>query len=121
MVEQALTTQEQNFIENLVEGLDPKKAAEAAGFHPLYGYQLRKRLSKFIVEAAEDYLALHAVKAAKHVTDTLDAEMPNPIKLQAANSLLDRVGIIKKDTIQAPVIKANIFILPEKKTITIDQ
>src|SRR5229473_3557835 len=58
------------------------------------------------------------VKAAAKIVNSMDAEMPNPIHLQAANSLLDRVGIIKRDFAEENrnVIKANIFILPEKRT-----
>lgn len=121
-----LTTQEETFISGLIEGLKPQQAAEEAGFCALYGYALRKKLAKHIVEAAQDYLSLHAVKAARKVVDSVDMEMPNPIHLQAAQALLDRVGVIKKDNTPITTVKASIFILPEKRVeisttgITID-
>jgi hypothetical protein len=115
-----LNDREEKFIQCLLEGKGNDVAAREAGYTESYGYQLRKRLAKYIVDAAQDFLSIHAVKAAKHVVDTLDAEMPNPVKLQAAQSILDRVGVIKKDSVPTTTIKANIFILPEKQQITID-
>lgn len=112
-----LTTQEENFIDLLLDGNSVSKAASTAGYSAVYGYTLKKKLSKFIVEAAQDYLALHAIKAAKHAVDVLEDDMPNPIKLQAAWGILDRVGVIKKDNTPITTIKANIFILPEKRSI----
>ena len=116
-----LTIQENNFIENILNGKTLKQAAELAGYGPTYGAALRKRLSKFIVEAAEEHLALHAIKAATTATDALDEDnIPNPVRLSAAWGILDRVGVIKKEQTQGPVIKANIFILPEKQAATIE-
>ena len=115
---------ERAFIQALIEndGL-PQKAAEAVGLTPMYGYQLRDKLAKAIIEAAQNYLASHSIKAAKTLVDHMDKEMPNPIHLQAAQGLLDRVGIIKHDpnaNQQVQQIKANIFILPEKRPVVID-
>lgn len=115
-----LDDRERKFIEILLEnGGKLQKAAEEAGFHPGYAYKLRDRLSKAIIQAAQEHLALNSVKAAQKVIDSIDAEMPNPIHLQAATALLDRVGIIKKDpnAEQGTTIKSNIFILPEKHEI----
>jgi hypothetical protein len=115
-----LSDREETFINNLLEGQNLETAAENAGYSAGYGYLLKRRLAKHIVEAAENNLAMHAIKASRKVVSSIDAEMPNPIHLQAANSLLDRVGIIKKDNIPVATIKANIFILPEKQESRID-
>jgi len=112
-----LTTREDAFIHNLIRGMPVKDAAIEAGFSDgMYGYALRKRLAKQIIDAAQDYLSMHSVKAALKIVESVDTTEPiNPLQLQAANSLLDRVGIIKKEPNTGIAIKANIFILPEKK------
>lgn len=117
--EVALTPREELFIELLVEnGGKVKEAAEEAGYADTkYGYAVRKRLAKQIAEAAQHYMAIQSVKAAKRVVDTMDDEMPNPTKLAAAIAVLDRAGVIKKDPNDGGmnIQKANIFILPEKR------
>jgi hypothetical protein len=121
--EVVLTDRELLFINTLIEtGGSIKSAAEEAGYAPGYAYALRKRLSKFIAEAAQQYLAIHSVKAAKKVVDAMDEDIPNPVRLQAAQAVLDRAGVIKKDFTEkeqetGPVIRANIFILPEKRDL----
>jgi len=114
-----LDEQENTFVKALFEnGGNIAQAAETAKYSFNYGYRLRDRLAKAITQAAQEYLAMNSVKAAAKIVNSMDAEMPNPIHLQAANSLLDRVGIIKRDFAEENrnVIKANIFILPEKRT-----
>jgi hypothetical protein len=118
--ELALNDREELFIQILVEnGGKVKEAAEEAGYDHKYAYVVRKKLSKHIAEAASHYLAIQSVKAAKKVVDTMDSDMPNPVHLQAATAILDRAGVIKKDPNegQVNVQRANIFILPEKKSI----
>jgi len=112
-----LNEQERQFVELLFENQgNIKKSAEEAGFHPMYGYKLRDRLAKAITEAAQSYLAMNSMKAAVKLVDSIDDAMPNPIHVSAAQAVLDRVGIIKKDPNDGQqVIKANIFILPEKR------
>lgn len=113
-----LNEQELLFVDRLFEnGGNLYKAAEDAGYVGAYAYKLRNRLAKAISQAAQEYLALNSLKAAAKLVDSIDSDMPNPLHLQAANAVLDRAGVIKKDfseTMQ-PIIKANIFILPEKK------
>lgn len=113
--EVALSNKEELFIQHLMEGMAVTKAAEAAGFNPTYGYPLRKKLAKHIINEAENYLAVHSVSAAKKLVDAISDDFPNAVQVQAANSLLDRIGIIKKDSTPQTTIKANIFILPEKQ------
>lgn len=113
-----LSDKEENFIDALIEnGGSIRGASIAAGYGEAYGYQLRKRLAKHIAEAAQEYLAIHAVKAGHKLIGLMDAEMPNPTHLNATIAVLDRAGVIKKDfhEEERPTIKANIFILPEKR------
>ena len=116
MAEKVLTEQQQLFVYNLIEnGGNVSKAAVDAGLAATYGYQLRDKLAEHIIEAAQQYIAIHSVKAATQLVDSIDKPMPNPVNLQAALAILDRVGVVKKaglDTGQA--VKANVFILPAK-------
>ena len=118
----ALTNKEEAFIEHLFEtGGKIKLAAELAGYKhaETYGYVLRKRLAKEIAEAAQHYLSFNAPRAAKKIVDTMDEDNPNPIQFAAAKDILDRAGAKPKPEEVAQVsVKANIFILPEKKLIS---
>ena len=52
---------------------------------------------------AENHLSTHSAKAATRLTDLLDEDGTTPhsnIRLAAANSVLDRVGIVKKRSIR---------------------
>lgn len=111
-----LTEQENRFIEELIlNGGNIGQAAADAGYAKTYAYALRNRLSKYIIDATKDYFAIHAVKAANRVIESIDGTMPNAVSLNAALSLLDRVGISKKDVEgDGQAVKANIFILPAK-------
>jgi hypothetical protein len=110
-----LTEQETKFIEALIlNGGNLGAAAESAGYARNYGYALRSRLSKHIIDATKDYFAVHAIKAANRVIESIDNQMPNAVNLNAALALLDRVGISKKDLDSSETIKANVFILPAK-------
>ena len=118
--ELALNAREQNFVENLLNnGGNVQQAAKDAGYeHPQsYGYVLRKRLAKEIAEATQQYLAFHGPKAAHKVISLMDDEMPNPIHLAAAKDILDRSGVKTPDQTNQISVKANIFILPEKRLL----
>lgn len=120
-----ITEREELFIDTLIENDgNVAKTARDLNFSSKYGYYLRNKLGQHIAAAAQEYLSMHTIKAAKFVVGTLDDELPNPIKLNAANSILDRGGVLPKKEIkeqeEKPIIKANIFILPEKRYVTID-
>jgi hypothetical protein len=67
---------------------------------------------------AETHLSTHSAKAATRLTDLLDEDGTTPhsnIRLAAANSVLDRVGISKKDQLDINMKAMHgIFILPPK-------
>jgi ATP phosphoribosyltransferase len=121
--ELALTDKEESFIANLLDnGGNVKQAYVAAGYDPRYAhtaaYTIRKRLAKEIAEATQHYIAFHAPKAAHRVIAMMTEDMPNPTHLSAAKDILDRAGAkVKEEIQQVSVVKANIFILPEKKLI----
>ena len=82
-------------------------------------------LKKEITELAEVHLSTHSAKAATRLTDLLDEDGPTPhsnIRLAAANSVLDRVGITKKDQLDINMKAVHgIFILPPKDGIDKDK
>lgn len=116
--ELVVSDQDQLFIDTLLDnGGNVKQAAVASGHHASYGYIMRKRLASEIAEATQHYLAFHGPKAAHKIIGIMDDEMPNPVQLAAARDILDRAGIKTKDEGQQVNVKANIFILPEKKML----
>ena len=74
---------------------------------------------------AETHLSTHSAKAATRLTDLLDEDGTTPhsnIRLAAANSILDRVGLGKKDQIDVNMKAMHgIFILPAKDGTNKDQ
>ena len=82
-------------------------------------------LKKEITELAEIHLSTHSAKAATRLTDLLDEDGTTPhsnIRLAAANSILDRVGLGKKDSLDVNMKAMHgIFILPAKDGINKDQ
>ena len=115
-----LTTKQQSFLDYLVEtGGDPKQAAELAGYAPNSYWQVVKALKHEIVEMASNILAHSAPKAAMKLVHVLDSDQPMPqanIKLQAAQSILDRVGLAKADRLDVNhKVEGGIFLLPAKE------
>lgn len=116
--EVALSDKEQSFVDLVIETRgNVQLAALQAGYCKEYGYVLRKKLANHIADAAQEFLSMQAVKAAFVVVDHMDNEMPNPIHLAAAKDVLDRSGVKRVQDEVQPTIKANIFILPEKRPL----
>ena len=84
-----------------------------------------RNLKKEITELAENHLSTHSAKAATRLTDLLDEDGTTPhsnIRLAAANSILDRVGLGKKDQLDVNMKAMHgIFILPAKDGTNKDQ
>lgn len=114
-----LLDKEKDFIDLIIRYRgNVQKAAEEAGYASLYGYALRKRLAKYIAEATQEFIAMESIRAAHVVLDNMDKEFPNPIHLAAAKDILDRAGVkAAKEEEEKAVIRANIFILPEKRPL----
>ncbi len=119
-----LTEKQKSFLDNLVatEG-DFKKSAELAGYSGNH-YQVLKSLKEEVVELASDVLARSAPKAAFKLVEMIDSNKPIPQasqKLNAAQTILDRVGVAKTDRVQVDHnVQGGIFILPEKQTVVIE-
>ena len=123
--EKQLTVKQQSFLDSLIEtGGDPKKAAELAGYAEGSYTQVVKALKEDIIELASHILAQSAPKAAIKLVDVMDSEEPIPqasVRLQAAQTILDRIGLGKTDRMNIDhKVSGGIFILPEKSVNVFD-
>jgi len=121
--ERKLTEKQQSFLDNIITtNGDFAKAAELAGYSGNY-HQVIKSLKQEVIELASDVLARSAPSAAFKLVEVLSSNRPVPqanVKLQAAQTILDRVGLGKQDRVQVDhKVSGGIFILPEKQTIEI--
>ena len=115
-----LTEMQEKFLDVLfgeAQG-NPREAARIAGYSEHSYPKVIRNLKKEITELAETHLSTHSAKAATRLTNLLDEDGTTPqasIRLAAANSLLDRVGITKKDQLDINMKSLHgIFILPPK-------
>ena len=120
-----LTTKQQSFLDNLVScNGDTKRAAELAGYAEGSYTSVVKALKTEIIELAENILAQNAPKASLKLVEVMDSTDPIPqanIRLQAAQTLLDRVGLSKTDKLDVNLQTSNgLFILPAKKEVVIE-
>ena len=118
-----LTEKQENFLSNLIETKgNLKLSAELAGYSGNH-YQIIKSLRQEIVDLASNVLAREAPSAAFKLVEvmTSDTAMPQAnVKLQAAQTILDRVGLGKQERMEINHnVTGGIFILPEKETIDI--
>ena len=74
-----------------------------------------------MIQLASDVLARSAPQAAFKLVEIMNSDRPLPQvgnKLQAAQTILDRVGVAKRDSLDVTHKAAGgIFILPEKQPI----
>ena len=120
-----LTIKQKTFLDNLMScNGDPKKAAELAGYAEGSYTSVVKALKTEIIELAESILAQSAPKAALKLVEVMDSDNPIPqanVRLQAAQTLLDRVGLAKTDKLDVNVQGSNgLFILPAKQEVVIE-
>ena len=120
-----LTIKQQSFLDNLMScNGDAKKAAELAGYAEGSYTSVVKSLKTEIIELAESILAQSAPKAALKLVEVMDSDNPIPqanVRLQAAQTLLDRVGLAKTDKLDVNVQGSNgLFILPAKQEVVIE-
>jgi hypothetical protein len=118
-----LTEKQESFLNNLIETKgNLKLSAELAGYSGNH-YQIIQSLKHEIVDLASDVLAREAPTAAFKLIEVLQSDKPLPqanVKLQAAQTILDRVGVGKKERIDINHnVGGGIFILPEKQAIDI--
>ena len=115
-----LTDMQEKFLDVLfteAQG-NPREAARIAGYSDHSYPKVVRNLKKEITELAENHLSTHSAKAVNRLITLLDEDGTTPqagIRLAAANSILDRVGIVKKDQLDINMKALHgIFILPPK-------
>ena len=118
-----LTEKQENFLNNVIETKgNLKLSAELAGYSGNH-YQVIQSLKQELVDLASDVLAKEAPSAAFKLVDVLTTDKPIPqanVKVQAAQTILDRVGLGKKERLDVNHnVQGGIFILPEKEAIDI--
>ena len=119
-----LTEMQQIFLDNVVTtGGDLKKAAELAGYKGNH-YQVIKSLKDELVDMAQNLLAHNAPKAAMKLVEVMESDRPVPqasSKLQAAQTILDRVGVAKTERLNIDHnVSGGLFILPQKDTVIVE-
>jgi len=119
-----LTDKQQLFLDSLVETEgNAKQAAAIAGYSGGH-YQVLKALKNEVLELTKDVLAHNAPKAAFKLLEIMESDKPIPQasnKLTAAQSLLDRVGVSKSETLDINhQVSGGIFLMPDKAPIDID-
>ena len=121
-----LTDKQEKFLHALAGEAkgDAKQALVVAGYEPTSYYMVLDSLKEEIVDVANTILAHSAPKAAAKLVDVLDSDAPIPqvgAKLQAAQTLLDRVGISKRERVDVThSMGGGIFLLPDKEEVVID-
>ena len=98
-----LTTKQQSFIDSLLTcNGDTRLAGEMAGYAPTSINSVVKSLKTEILDLATNILAQSAPKAAMKLVHIMDSSEPIPqanMRIQAAQTILDRVGLGKTDKI----------------------
>jgi len=116
-----LTEKQQKFLDCLITtNGNPKEAAELAGYSGGNHYQVVAALKDEIIDLATNVLANSAPEAAFKLVDIMNTNRPIPQiqnKLQAAQTILDRVGVVKKERIDVNhnASMGGVFILPAKE------
>lgn len=116
-----LTERQEQFLQYYMDNgfKDAKGCAIAVGYSPKAAMQVVRSLKDEIIELAEMMLVEHAPLAALTVVDimTSGAGIPQAAnKMDAAKTLLDRVGMGKKEKMDVTHnVSGGIFIMPAKK------
>ena len=115
-----LTEKQEMFIEALFDnGGNISKAMKVAEYTPGSRAWLVSSVSNEIVERTQKYLATHGVKAAQNIINALDEDGTTPkgeLRLKAAESLLNRIGIGSRETVDHNITALHgVVLLPNKK------
>ena len=127
--EREYTDKQLSFLENLLKtGGDPRQAAELAGYSEGSYPQVIKALKQEMIDLASDVLAQSAPKAAFKLVEVMEAEHAIPqssVKIQAAQTILDRIGLGKAERLdvnhKVDNSQGSLFILPAKTPVVIDE
>tara|TARA_Y100001973_G_C5160370_1_gene313192 strand:+ start:537 stop:956 length:420 start_codon:yes stop_codon:yes gene_type:complete len=126
-----LTDKQERFLDELLSnGGHVKNAVAAAGYKEQSRSWLTRSLRDEIIERTRSMLATNSVKAANRIIEGLDADGTIPLnqmdmRLKTAESVLDRVGLGKKQQLEVEgQVMHGIVMLPSKdkpKEIIIEQ
>ena len=126
-----LTEKQEKFLDELLSnGGHVKNAVAAAGYKEQSRSWLTRSLRDEIIERTRSMLATNSVKAANRIIEGLDADGTVPLNqmdmlLKTAESVLDRVGLGKKQQLEVEgQVMHGIVMLPSKdkpKEIIIEQ
>jgi hypothetical protein len=120
-----LTPQQCTFLDVLFEnGGNVTEAALAAGYSRGSTTWLKDTLADEIIQRTKNILSVNALKAANRLVTTIDNPVPDrgdDLRLRAAESLLNRVGVAKQETMNHNVQAIHgVVLLPPKKEMVID-
>ena len=115
-----LTPKQEAFIDALIQnGGNVSQAMKTAGYEPTSRTSLVNSVSSEIVERTQNYLAAHGMKAANNLITALDEDGTTPkgeLRLKAAESLLNRIGIGSRETVDHNVTAMHgVVLLPNKQ------
>ena len=121
------TGKQQSFLDAMYDSNtgDIRQAMTVAGYDSSAPSTfLLQSLSSELIEIATHTLAKNAPRAANKIVDIMTSDIPIPQvnqKLQAAQTLLDRVGVVKEQKMNVEHnVSGGIFIMPAKEEMTID-
>jgi len=117
--ERELTDQQQQFLSLLFEnGGNVTAAALDAGYSRGSVGWLKQSLAEEIVDRTKSLLATNALKAATRLINTIDNPLPergDDLRFRAAESLLNRVGVAKQETLNHNIQAIHgVVLLPPK-------
>ena len=115
-----LTDRQEAFVGALIRnGGSVPKAMKTAGYEATSRSWLVNSVSNEIVNRTQNYLATHGMKAATNLINALDEDGMTPkgdIRLKAAESLLNRIGIGSRETVDHNVTALHgVVLLPNKR------
>ena len=115
-----LTERQKSFVEALFDNQgNISKAMKQAGYTPGSRAWLVSSVANEVIERTQKYLATHGVKAAQSIINALDSYGTTPkgeLRLKAAESLLNRIGIGSRETVDHNVTALHgVVLLPNKK------
>ena len=114
-----LTERQESFISALIRnGGSVPQAMKTAGYEPTSRSWLVNSVSNEIVDRTQNYLATHGMKAATNLINALDEDGTTPkgdLRLKAAESLLNRIGIGSREIVDHNVTALHgVVLLPNK-------
>ena len=115
-----LTIKQTTFVDELMaNGGNISQAMKGAGYHDGSRNWLIESVRDNIIERTKQELALNGPKAATRLVNTLDEDGTTPkgdLRLKAAESILNRIGIGSNDAVDHNVqVTHGVVLLPSKK------